>query len=289
MSDTITNELARWVEARDLSERGAIWQRLGPTRTNLVWRVTGAGGNPVVVKLFAPTRSTPLFPNDADAEWRALDVLQGSGLAPAPIARATTPWGPIILSTFVPSAGEPGPHALGAGLRDLHGRDPLHELRRLALDGPALIATGHAMLDDCDVDRAARLTALAPEPPAPEGPGRASFLHGDPVASNVLAKDGRAVFVDWQCPASGDPVFDIACALSPSMRLSCGRTPFSESEIDAVLRGYGDEETGGRYRRWSAVFAWRFACYAAWCGANGREGRASGFRAEIALLERLGQ
>ena len=68
-------------------------------RTNRVWR---AGAR--VIKLYSGP-ATPLFGNSVEDEWRCLNHLSGTGLAPEPITRMDTAHGPLVIYAHVEGAG----------------------------------------------------------------------------------------------------------------------------------------------------------------------------------------
>lgn len=279
--------LAAALAARGFGRGAADWTPLGGGRTNRVWQLGGAGHG-VVCKLYRAGAGTLLFPNDPEAERSALAALAGTDLAPD--LRDRLSWGgeTCLVYRFVPGrAGGAGAAETLRALAALHRIMPPAGLRRVASDARALMDQGRAMLRDaCGVDLA-RLRA-APPVPSGRGLGRTVFLHGDPVPSNLVARpEGGVTFIDWQCPALGDPIHDIALALSPSMRLASGVTPLTRAETASALDAYGDEEAARRYRRWRPALAWRLACHAAWRLSRGDTAYRAGLDAELALAERL--
>ena len=69
-------------------------------RTNAIWKI-GGGTAAIVCKLYHAAADSPLFPNDADVEARALSTLAGTGPAPELIALSPTSLGPCLLYRHV--------------------------------------------------------------------------------------------------------------------------------------------------------------------------------------------
>ncbi|AJE49099.1 aminoglycoside phosphotransferase family protein [Celeribacter indicus] len=256
------------------------WLPLAGGRSNRLWRARGTSGD-YVFKLYDVARANPLFPNDGAAEAHVLSALSGRDLAPRLVTRFDTPAGTCLVYRFLPGRrlGKVTGTAMIA-LSRLHGVSPPKGLRRLDLRPAALIAQGRNFIAGLETEIARELLASVPSP-EDHAPGPAVFLHGDPTPANMI-RDGRHVrFVDWQCPALGDPVADLAIALSPAMHQVYGDGPLAEAEEEQVLAAYPDAATRARYRAMRGVFRWRMACYCAWKAAAGEAPYDSAARAEI--------
>ncbi len=263
----------------------AVWRPLAGGRTNSTWRVTGQQTD-VVVKLFRPAAQTPLFDNDPVAEERALVALEGSGLAPEFVGAGLTAAGPSLCYVHVDGrAWRPGDGAetIAQALARLHARPapgwlgaaPIRvaDLRRQAREMLAQIgAAGEA------------ITALEPVLRDDIPLKGAAFLHGDATAGNALMSGGAITFIDWQCPARGDPVFDLAVFLSPAMQAVSGNRPLTPAEEQSFLDAYGEAEVSRRYRALAPLFHWRMAAYCRWRAARGDRGYAEAARLEEARL-----
>ena len=240
-------------------------------RTN---RVFAAGQ--VVVKLYQPQAASPLFPNDAEAEARALSVLAPFGLAPA--LRGKGP-GWLICDAVSGRTWRRDPAAAANALSRLHNLDPLpHGFRPLPMGGKALAADARRV--------AAHVAGLPPLPdsaaltglPAPR------LVHGDAVAGNMIEGPGGVVLIDWQCPGLGDPVEDLAAFLSPAMQSLYRGAPLNSEERAAFLTAYGERETLQRYHALAPVLHWRLAAHCLWRAARGDAGYAEAARLELAAL-----
>lgn len=245
-----------------LAEAG--WTVLAGGRTNQLWRVRD-----YTVKFFDRAGTSPLFPNDAEAEAKALGLFGPLGIAPR--LRAAGPdW---LIYNHIDGAvwtGDPAPVA--HVLHRLHGARISAGSFRAAPNGSA------AVLAD-----AARIFPMSGGPVDPAlGPVAAVPIHADAVAGNVLQSAAGPVLIDWQCPAMGDPVEDLCTFISPAMSwLYCG-TPCSTDRAEAFLAAYPDADVVARARLMLPVYSWRIAAHCAWKAARGDADYAEALRLELA-------
>lgn len=285
---------------RDLSVAGlvsmdAVWTTLPGGRTNQVWKVEDENGRRVV-KLYAKSGGTPLFRNDPRAEAMVLESLKGRDLAPAPIFSGDLPSGAVLV--YAHQAGSPwrsGVEPVAHLLRSLHDL-PLHaDLQPMASapdDAQALIAQTLDILSQIPSHDAQTLRVLQPDGITfPSGPCR--VLHGDPVPDNLICSadqpEGMPVLIDWQCPAVGDPLHDIALFLSPAMQQVGRGQPLTPEERQAFLMAYNDPATEARFAALQPILHWRMAAYCLWKLTRSAPDRAyeAAMRAEIAALQAL--
>src|SRR5690606_1496502 len=113
---------------------------------------------------------------------------------------------------------------VGALLSRLHRIAPPDSLRRVPGESSAILAQGDAMLDY--LANPGDLADLRPGA-RHASEGKAVFLHGDPVPGNIIADKEKVVLIDWQCPARGDPIHDLALFLSPAMQVLGRGAPLS--------------------------------------------------------------
>jgi hypothetical protein len=253
-------------------------------RTNLVWRFVGPD-SALMCKLALPGRDTPLFPNRPRDEAAALRALSGTGIAPPLRATLETPWGPCLIYDACPGrpwVRDPGP--VGALLSRVHRCAPPEGLRRLSGAFARILAQGDAML--AGLAKPGHLAAMRPALRAvPEV--KALFLHGDPVPGNIIVERGRPMLIDWQCPALGDPVHDLALFLSPAMQVLGRGAPLDASERAAFLQGYGDPDTAHRLALVESALSWRMVVYCAWRVERGHRDYALALAAESDHLHQL--
>ena len=252
---------------------GQVWRRLAGGRVNRCWRV-GA----VVVKAHDPAGATALFPNDPAAEAAALRLAAAAGLAPGLLAEGQG-W---IAWAHVPGRPWRAGAARAAALIGRVGALPVPAgAFRAAPNGSAALRAAAALAPPADV--------LPPPPPDPGVPPVAPRLvHGDAVPGNLIlgpARDGADDrLIDWQCPALGDPVDDIAAFLSPAMQVLYRGRPLSPGEAAAFLAAWPRQDEVARYRLLAPLLHWRLAAHCAARARRGDQGYAAAAALEIAAL-----
>lgn len=241
----------------------ARWHVLAGGRTNRLWRVGG-----YTVKRFDPAAATPLFPNDAAAEARALALFAPLGLAPQLRAQGVD-WLVYDHAEGAVWTGDPAPVA--RALHRLHGAAVPSGSFRLAPNGSAAV-----------LDHAHAIYPLEGAPPDP-GVGAVALcpIHADAVAGNILETRAGPLLIDWQCPAMGDPVEDICTFLSPAMTWLYSGKPMTADRAEAFLQAYPDAQTVARARVMMPVYRFRIAAHCAWKAARGDAAYAQAMQLEI--------
>ncbi|GAA3859066.1 aminoglycoside phosphotransferase family protein [Celeribacter arenosi] len=238
-------------------------------RTNALWRVRD-GETDLVLKVFDRTRGNAMFPNNPACEAIALNALAQTNLAPKLLKSLRTDRAEAIAYEHL--EGTPLERANGSllsALSRLHTVPPPLGLRSIACGETDLLAQGDAFLESLTDPLSRSVARKRPEPANLPNRGPQVFLHGDPIAPNAIQGHAGLRFIDWQCPAIGDPVLDIAVAMSPAMHVAYGNRPLDPQEIDDALDAYDAPDTIARYRAFRPVLAWRMACYCAWKAAKG--------------------
>lgn len=266
------------------------WTPLDGGRTNRLWRVRGREGD-LVVKLYVPRAATRLFPNSPVAESRALRLLAGSGLAPALRGLGATAAGHVLCYAAVAGTsplGAGGTAAVARALADLHARPVQGGFRRVSLRPRALargiLADLEHHTDGAQAFPVRSLAARALTRAPATGP--VVLLHGDPVATNALrVRQGAVTLIDWQCPALGDPLHDLAIALSPGMRALYGQAPLTPVERAAFWQAYRQDGMRERHAALAPLLSARIAAHFLAQAARGRPGYAAAAEAELAALE----
>lgn len=230
---------------------GAIWHPLAGGRTNLLWRVGG-----FTVKRFNAAAASPLFPNDVQAEARALALFAALGIAPR-LRAVGTDWLIYDHAAGQVWSGDPAPVA--QALHRLHTAVIPADSFRIAPNGSA------AVLAD------ARRIYDLPDPPDDPviGPVSPRPIHADAVVGNIILTQSGPLLIDWQCPAMGDPAEDLCTFLSPAMTWLYSGKPMRADEADAFLRAYPDAAVVARARAMQKVYRWRIAAHCAWKAARG--------------------
>ncbi|MEY8842259.1 phosphotransferase [Cribrihabitans sp. XS_ASV171] len=252
-------------------------------RTNLVWRVDGAGPA-LVLKLYRLAASNPLFRNDPVLEAVCLAALEGSGLAPRLRAQGESDgyrW--VLYEHASGTCWQRDPAPVARLLRDLHRRAPASALP-LGPDGSADLARQtRTLIALCPEEDRAGLLALAPGGEVPPARRRVP-IHGDPVPGNILTGPGGLCLIDWQCPAFGDPAEDLALFLSPGMQHVYRGAPLSAAERAEFLAAYGDPVAVQRYAGLRPWFGWRMTAYCLWRDRQGAADYHEAYRLERADL-----
>lgn len=259
------------------------WVALPGGQTNRSWRVA-VNGATWVVKLFAGECGNPLFPNSPRDEAQMLRLLAPKGLAPALIDEIETPHGPCLI--YAHAEGEPwcGDPALAArALSLLHRQHVPEGLRRLEGGSDGLIQQTEKIIARLPESNQKRLRALRPQGSV-AAEGQLALLHGDPVPGNMIVERARVTLIDWQCPAIGDPVEDLAIFLSPAMQQIYRGRPLSEAEKATFIDAYGDPDIRGRIAAFAPWHQWRMAAYCAWKAARGCPEYEAAGALEIAAL-----
>lgn len=244
----------------------ATWHPLEGGRSNRVWRC-----GDVVVKQYRPETATPLFPNDLRLEAAALDAFAPLGIAPLLVAQGDgwIAWRHVSGRIWQGETGvasllwrlSRAPALPGLGLRPMGARE-------IAAQALSFASPGLPPLPDL-------VEVVLPRP---------SVLHGDFVPGNILSTATGLCLIDWQCPALGDPVDDLALFLSPAMQwLYRGKTldPAARQSLLAQL----PESLAHRYRQLAPVLHWRIAAHCAFRAARGDQGYEMALRLELASLQ----
>jgi len=249
------------------------WTPLTGGQTNRSWRVQ-VGGAAWVVKLFRQDADNPLFPNSARNETALLRRLAPIGLAPRLIDAQTTAFGPCLLYTYQEGSPWHGDPALAARALSLLHRQDLNDLpdglRHLEGGSDHLTAQTERIVDRLPVSAQKHLRTLRPDGSVP-ATDHLVLLHGDLVPGNVIVDGSRVTLIDWQCPAIGDPVEDLAIFLSPAMQHIYRGRPLSDAEKSAFIMGYDNQNISQRIELMAPWYHWRMAAYCAWKAAQGQQ------------------
>lgn len=241
------------------------WIVLSGGRTNRLWRV-----GDYTVKQFDSAASSPLFPNDVEAEARALALFSPLGIAPR-LRAVGADW--LIYDYIEGSAWSSDPAPVARVLHRLHKVRLAADSFRAAPNGSAAVLV--------DAQR------IFPMPDAPAdpclGPVAPAPIHADAVVGNVLQSAAGPVLIDWQCPAMGDPVEDICTFISPAMSWLYSGTPVSSDWVEAFWEAYPDSDVLTRARAMQPLYRWRIAAYCAWKVARGDVDYAQALKLELAI------
>jgi thiamine kinase len=279
----LRDEIAR----HGMVDPNSVWTPYHGGRTNRIWKIDHGGGA-LVCKLFDPTGGTLLFPNDIAAESKALAALAGSTIAPELIAKLAASLGDCLIYAHIAGTIWQGDLVgVAATLARLHATRPVPEFRQIDQGADGIRDIGLAILADCSTTARAELIARLPADAPPTAPISPVFLHGDLVPGNIICNDQSITFIDWQCPAIGDPCEDIATFLSPAMQTLYGHRQLSPPEVDAFLMAYAKPSIAQRYRDLRAMFHWRMAAHCAWKAERGFIDYHAAARLELDALQQV--
>jgi hypothetical protein len=277
----IEQQLHRHLVSDGLISDDTKWHAQTGGRTNKVWRLTGAAD--LICKLYLDASTNPLYANTPLAEYECLRALAGTGVAPDAHGFVQTPFGVVLLYHYIAGQVWDGDVlAVAELLQRVHTLNPSIGLRVLPDDAAYVAAQGLDILDKVKGGRGDELRALCPdvhiEPTAPV------LIHTDVVAGNlILGPDGLRL-IDWQCPALGDPLVDVAMFLSPAMHFIYGKSALSGDDRAAFLNAI-PPALRARYETAGALYHWRMAAYCLWRFDQGIADYQQAAKLEIALLK----
>ncbi len=261
----LLDRLYRQIVARGVVDIVGVWQPLSGGRTNRAWRVATRADTCAVVKLYAPTTNNPLFRNSPGVEGQMLKWLAGHGIAPRILDFFETADGPCLVYKYLPGTNwQKGVAMVARSLYRLHRLRALDDLPHAPDGSAALEDQTRAILGRCSTHAARAGASLAPSGQLVAPCGQRVLLHGDPVPGNMIVFGDSLHFIDWQCPAVGDPCNDLAIFLSPAMQLSYRGHVLSPTERAAFLASYPCAATAARYRALAPWYHWRMLAYCLW-------------------------
>lgn len=279
-------QIASWLFGSDSEINELKPIRLDGGSTNAVYLVTLApSGVKVVLKVSTEGSDTPLFENRPQTEWRLLCALSTIGVAPMPISKLSLGDGEFALAYhFVEGKlGARSPSALAGVLRTTHESSPVFSLQTRVMNAPDLLVQSDQLLS---VPLPKWAVALKPKRPVQLPKIKPRLIHSDPIFNNIVTdKNGKTVLIDWQCPALGDPLEDIAHATSTGMAEAYSAPP--PFDVWDVLEEYGEQSLTMRASSCLPLYSWRMLCYCHWQASQGHTRYAAAVEHEAGLLDRL--
>ncbi len=229
---------------------------------NAVYRIQGAGFD-LVLKQFATSASGGLFPILADDEARALEQLDGMGVAPPFHSYwPQAPGGAVLLYGFVP--GQMWQHDVataGVLFRRLHQASVAGPFRLLPTQPGALLTQADDILGGYVVQAlGVQIQALRP-PVIDLEPAQPVLVHTDSGPGNIIQSAHNITFIDFQCPGLGDACEDLACFLSPGISSLYGLSTLTPEQEQGYLQAYGDAQVLHRFAQIRPYFSYRLATY----------------------------
>jgi hypothetical protein len=233
-----------------------------------------------VVKVFVESPANPLFPTLPQHEASALSLLDGTGLAPEPLAYELDPHlGHVLVYAMV--RGETwssGAAAVGRLLRRVHAVDTgstVFRFRTLVSTPEDVAAQALSiirLIDDHPLARLLRQLVDRSAAAAPRASGPRCLVHTDPGPGNVIVGADGTRLIDWQCPGLGDPVEDLAGFASPAIQILYEHQPLADDEVADLLHGYDELPAGNdaarsasaRFFALAPLYSARTAAYCAY-------------------------
>lgn len=280
--DAIKEKLQTVLLAQGHIQQDMVWMLQTGGRTNLVWRLSGA--QDLICKLYLDASDNPLYANTPEVEYECLMYLDGTGVAPTGQAFLHTEFGSVLLYHFVdgPIWSTDG-RAVARLLNRIHEIPAPKNLRVLPDAPDTVVAQGLDMLETVWGDECDALRGLMPSC-AQAAPAEQVLLHTDVVPGNLVVGSNGLCLIDWQCPASGDALVDVAMFLSPAMHLVYANQPISD-QVRAEFLGALPVETQTRYAQIGVAYHWRMAAYCLWKSHKGHAEYLDAAKAEIKFLQ----
>lgn len=277
----IEMQLHHLLVADGLISADTYWQAQTGGRTNKVWRLRGASD--LICKLYLDASENPLYANTPLAEYECLRGLAGTDVAPDAHGFVETPFGSVLLYHYIAGRVWDGDTAAVAALLGrVHALTPPSDLRILSGDVVDVAAQGLDILDKIKGQNGRELHTFCPD--VSVDPTAPVLIHTDVVAGNLIYGENGLRLIDWQCPALGDPVVDIAMFLSPAMHFIYGKSPLKSHEKDTFLDVI-NPTLRLRYERVGLLYHWRMAAYCLWRSEQGMVDYSEAALLEIALLK----
>lgn len=255
-------------------------QPLSGGQTNQLWRV-----GDVVVKSYAEPDGNPIFPNSPMCEASVLQRLSGHEISPRFIGQAHANGRRYLVyeflegTTWTEEAGK-----VGVLLRRLHDFQPPVGLRVLAGGSRQVSSQVAGFQGALSAELVCWLEEHKPTLEI-EASERRVLLHGDPVPGNIVVTPNGVRLIDWQCPAVGDAVQDLALFLSPAMQLIYRGAPLCLEERQTFLAAYGNPTVQQRLQAMQPWYHWAMIAYCAWKTERGAGIYAQAMQLERAALE----
>jgi len=277
----IEQNLQDHLSSRRLVSSNTIWKMQTGGRSNHVWRLRGE--EDLICKLYLDGSKNPLYANSPQEEFDCLTALKGAHCAPEAKELIETEFGTVLLYHYINGeTWNQNAAAVADLLAIVHNSSPPQGLRELSGTFEHVADQGFGLLNKTNSGFTDEFRKKCPN--IEIGPFKPVLIHTDVVPGNIVnGKDGLRL-IDWQCPALGDPVVDVAMFLSPAMHLIYGAAPLPDFERVAFLDAL-PTELQQRYEAIGLLYHWRMAAYCLWRADQGQEGYLDAAMLEIALLK----
>ena len=270
-----------YLVSQGLISSDTLWYNQHGGMTNKVWRIIGE--KDLICKLYLDTKNNPMFDNNPIAEYNCLLWLEGANIAPKAYESLQTPFGYVLLYYYIEGKiWNKNVDKVSDLIQRVHSHKPLKELRTISGLPKNIRQYGMKMLNKLEDPYGEEILQNYPNVSFTQI--EPVLIHTDVVAGNLIDGEDGLRLIDWQCPALGDPIFDISMFLSPAMHKIYGIKTFTISDFDNFLKGFSSQ-IRERYYLIGPLYHWRLAAYCLWKaeqGINEYEGAAN---LEIDLLK----
>ena len=205
--DKTIHKLQNYLCSQKIISSQSLWYPQTGGRTNKVWRIDGE--KDLICKLYLESNINPLFNNTPEAEYKCLLWLNGSNIAPKPHKYLKTPFGEVLLYTYI--KGQTWSYDVGT-VSELLTRIGKHKrpkgLRILSSLPSDIKQSGLDIIDKLNRYHTNKLNKICPDVSISDI--EPVLLHTDVVPGNLILGDEGLRLIDWQCPAVGDPIVDLS-------------------------------------------------------------------------------
>ncbi|MDC0146045.1 phosphotransferase [Amylibacter sp.] len=279
----IEAQLQSYLYMQGVISNQTVWHAQSGGRTNEVWRLVGE--EDLICKLYAETKTNPLFNNTPEEEYRCLVWLEGSNIAPNPYKYLKTPFGAVLMYYYI--KGEIWSHNVDT-VSELLTRIRNHKrpkgLRIISNCPSDIKQTGLEIINKLNRYHQNELINICPDVSISDIDP--VLLHTDVVPGNLILGYKGLRLIDWQCPAIGDPIVDIMMFLSPGMHKIYGSGKLSMKDHETFLMNL-TPKLRNRYNILGPLYHWRLAAYCFWKAEQGFIEYKNAALAEIDLLKMI--
>jgi thiamine kinase len=276
-------QLQSYLYMQGVISNQTVWHAQSGGRTNEVWRLVGE--EDLICKLYAETKTNPLFNNTPEEEYRCLVWLEGSNIAPNPYKYLKTPFGAVLMYYYI--KGEIWSHNVDT-VSELLTRIRNHKrpkgLRIISNCPSDIKQTGLEIINKLNRYHQNELINICPDVSISDIDP--VLLHTDVVPGNLILGYKGLRLIDWQCPAIGDPIVDIMMFLSPGMHKIYGSGKLSMKDHETFLMNL-TPKLRNRYNILGPLYHWRLAAYCFWKAEQGFIEYKNAALAEIDLLKMI--
>ena len=283
VNNEIKSKLQKYLFLQGIGSSQTVWFDETGGQTNKVWRLEGEKN--LICKLYLETNSNPLFKNLPKAEYKCLNWLNGSDIAPKPYKYINTPFGEVLLYYYIEGINWNSDLNI---VSDLLSRIRMHNypkgLRRLSSMPSVIKENGLEIISKLNSYHKNKLIKICPDVSISDI--EPVLLHTDVVPGNLILGEKGLRLIDWQCPAIGDPIVDIMMFLSPGMHEIYGSGKLSMKDHEIFLMNL-TPKLRSRYNILGPLYHWRLAAYCFWKAEQGFIEYEKAALAEINLLKMI--